>query len=201
MNSLKTWQKLKRDPEIFQRYFVKEYIIKAIRKFFDNRKYHELESPILAPALPQEHYLNPLSVELSSSKKAYLIPSTERYNKIILAAGLGEHFVITKVFRGMEENSPTHSPEFTMCEWYHLDANYFDLMKDCEELFIFIQKYLNDNLFKKDFSYNFNFGNISIDLTPKWERLSVVDALKDICSIDLEDIQDLDAFRKTAKAK
>jgi elongation factor P--beta-lysine ligase len=205
MDSPKTWQKLKKNPELFQRYFVKEYIIKAIRIFFENRKYHELESPILAPALPQEHYLNPLTVEIGikdkKDQKAYLIPSTERYNKIMLAAGLGEHFVITKVFRGLEENSPNHSIEFTMCEWYHLDANYFDLMDDCEELFICIQKYLCKNLFKKDFSYKILFGENSIDLTPKWQRLSIVDCLMDYCSIDIKNIQDLGDFQKIAIKK
>jgi elongation factor P--beta-lysine ligase len=205
MNSLKTWQKLKANPEIFQRYFVKEYIIRAIRKFFENRNYHELESPILAPALPQEHYLNPLTVDIGvegkSLKKAYLIPSTERYNKIILAAGLGEHFVITKVFRGLEETSPNHSPEFTMCEWYHLNANYFDLMDDCEELFVYIQKYLYENLYKKEFTKILTFGDFSIDLTPKWDRLSVAEALKEKCSINLEDIQELKDFKKVARQK
>lgn len=205
MNTPKTWQKLKNNPESFQRYFVKEYIIKAIRKFFEDKKYHELESPILAPSLPQEHYLNPLTVELGignkETKKAYLIPSTERYNKLILAAGLGNHFVISKVFRDLEETGPNHSPEFTMCEWYHLDADYYDLMNDSEELFIYIQRFLCKELFKKDFSNILTYGENIIDLTPKWDRLSVVDALKNYCSINLEDIQNLNEFRKIAKNK
>jgi elongation factor P--beta-lysine ligase len=124
---MKTWQKLKENPSLFQRYYVKEYIIKAIRKFFENRKYHELESPILAPALPQEHYLNLLTVKINSKngngKNTYLIPSTERYNKIILAGGLGNHFTISKVFRDLEETGSNHIPEFTMCEWYHLSTS------------------------------------------------------------------------------
>lgn len=204
MENKKTWQNLKANPSLFQSYFVKEYIIRAIRKFFEARNYHELESPILAPALPQEHYLNPLTVKIKvpkgKSKIAYMIPSTERYNKIILAAGLGEHFVITKVFRGLEEASPNHSPEFTMCEWYHLNADYTDLMDDCEELFIFIQKYLCEELLHKEFSYNLDYLNYKIDLSPKWKRLSVVETLKDI-GINIEDIQDIKAFQKIAKDK
>lgn len=205
MNSIKTWQKLKENPELFKRYFIKEYIIKAIRKFFEEKKYHELESPILAPALPQEHYSNPLSVDLGTGnkeiKKVYLIPSTERYNKLILAAGLGNHFVISKVFRNLEEIGPNHSPEFTMCEWYHLDTDYYGLMNDSEELFIYIQRFLCKELFKKDFSNTLSFREYIIDLTPKWDRLSVVDALKNYCSINLEDIQNLKEFRKIAQSK
>lgn len=204
MDNLKTWQKLKADPSLFQSYFVKEYIIRAIRKFFEARKYHELESPILAPALPQEHYLNPLTVDIKvpngKNKLAYMIPSTERYNKIILAAGLGEHFVITKVFRGLEEASPNHSPEFTMCEWYHLNADYNDLMDDCEELFIFIQKFLCEELLKKEFSFKVEYLDYVIDLTPKWNRLSVIDALRKV-GFNIEDIQDIKDFQRIAKEK
>ena len=61
---MKTWQQLKQDPDLFERYFVKEYIIKAIRIFFESKNYHELESPILTPVLPQERYMDPLRVDL-----------------------------------------------------------------------------------------------------------------------------------------
>ena len=206
---MKTWQKLKANPKLFQRYYVKEYIIRAIREFFITKNYHELESPIIAPALPQEHYLNPVTTEIIaksnankvSKKTGYLIPSTERYNKIMLAAGLGNHFVITKVFRGLEDSSPNHSFEFTMCEWYHLDANYFDLMKDCQSLFKYIQNYLVKNLFHKNFSHQITFQSNEINLAGDWDKLSVVDALKDFCNISLEEIQDIKKFKKVAIEK
>jgi len=147
---MKTWQLLKSNPKLWPRYFIKEYLIQAIRVFFLNRNYHELESPILAPALPQERYLNVLTTTIEQKGKqpqtAYIIPTTERYNKLALAAGIGEHFVITKVCRGQEESGPNHSPEFTMLEWYHLNANYFDLMADCEDLFVYIQKQLDSKM-------------------------------------------------------
>jgi len=202
---MKTWQKLKSEPLLFQRYFVKEYIIRSIREFFQKRNYHELESPILASALPQEHYLNPLTVDLNTKisgiKKAYLIPSTERYNKLILVAGIGEHFVISKVFRNLEALGPNHSPEFTMCEWYHLSADYFVLMDDSEELIIYILKYLAENLFHKEFSSKLSYQNIEIDFTPKWNRLSVEQALRDYSQIELKDIQEVEKFREVARQK
>jgi len=102
----------------------------------------------MTSALPQERYLDILEVQLEIKKdnkkitdKVYLTPTTETYNKKILAAGLGEHFVITKVARGLEEIGINHSPEFTMLEWYHLDTDYFGLMRDCEELFLCLKKY------------------------------------------------------------
>ncbi len=97
---MKNWQKLKNDPSLFEKFFVKEYIFKAIRKFFEERKYHEFECPILSDCLPQERYLDVLSTIVETKKgknTAYLIPTTETFNKRLLATGIGNHFVISKL--------------------------------------------------------------------------------------------------------
>ncbi len=203
---MKTWQKLKQNPESFNRYFVKEYTIKAIRKFFEERNYHELESPILSEALPQERYLDVLKTNIQfqngQNKDVYLIPSTETWNKKILVAGLGNHFVITKVFRGLEEISPNHSPEFTMLEWYQVGETYFDLMNTCEDLV----KSILDYLIKKQHpyftnGYKINYAGLTIDFSQKWDRFSVRELLKKYVDINLEDIIELEDFRKIALTK
>ncbi len=201
---MQTWQQLKQNPELFPRYFVKEYIIRAIRKFFEDRGYHELESPILTSALPQERYLEILETHIDQKDKdtltAYLIPSTETFNKKILAAGLGQHFVITKVFRGLEDIGPNHSPEFTMLEWYHLNTDYFGLMEDTEELFLAINSFLQQKLTNRE-------GNIityqgqEIDLTAPWDRISVSEALEKFAGLKLAEIQSLDQIKAAAAKK
>jgi len=201
---MQTWQLLKGNPALFQRYFVKEYMIKAIRKFFEGKSYHELESPILASALPQERYLDVLKTEISlkggDTKTAYLIPSTETYNKKILAAGIGNHFVITKVFRGLEDISPNHSPEFTMLEWYDMDRTYEDLMKDCEVMFEYIKKYI-DAKFEREYSPIVKYGENEIDITAPWPRISVPEALEKHANIELKSIQTLEQIKRVASAK
>lgn len=199
---MKTWQKLKRNPKLFEKYFVKEYIIHACREFFLAKNYHELESPVLTSSLPQERYCDVLetSIDLQNgeSKNAYLIPTTETFNKRILAAGIGEHFVISNVFRGLEEIGANHSPEFTMLEWYHLDATYFDLMDDCESLFIYIKKFI-DKKFKRNYTTSFNYQDQKISLTSPWKRMSVREGLQKYAGIELEEIQELEDFRKIMK--
>jgi len=201
---MKTWELLRNNPSLFDRYFVKEYLIKASRNFFEKRGYHELESPILASALPQERYLDVLATNLTFTdgrqKKAYLIPSTETYNKKILAAGIGNHFVISKVFRGLEDIGPNHSPEFTMMEWYDLNSTYLNLMNDCEKLVNEMHDYLclKQNTHKTE-SITYNGKNI--DLTPSWYRITVSEVLKKYANIELKDIQTLDKIEKVATQK
>ncbi len=219
---MKTWQKLKQNPELFERYFVKEYTIKAIRKFFEDRDYHELESPILADALPQERYLDALHTDITlqdgTAKRAYLIPSTETWNKKILVAGLGNHFTVTKVFRGLEEISPNHSPEFTMLEWYQVGDNYFDLMDTTEELVVAIIQHLHQKFeiqnsksqrphpafghpLLKGEGQGVRYQGQEIDFGGKWDRFSVRELLRKYTDLELEDIREVDVFRKIALNK
>lgn len=191
---MKTWQRLKQDPELFTRYYVKERMLRSIREFFWARNYHELESPVLTDALPQERYLNFLTSN-TGGKEVYLLPTTERFNKMMLAAGLGEHFVITKVFRGMEKLGPNHSPEFTMLEWYHLNANYLDLMDDTEQL---VQKMLSD-LGKSDFKST--YATTEIDFGSPWHRKSVRELLKEYVGVELENIIEVADIEKLCREK
>lgn len=191
---MRNWQKLKTNPALWEKILIKEKLIRAVRSFFEARNYHELESPILAPALPQEHYLNPVTTTLGLSganeKRLYLIPSTERYNKLALAAGIGEHFVITKVFRGLEDISPNHSPEFTMLEWYHLNATYLDLMSDCEALLRFALQQINPET-----DFTISYQGEQIDLNGDWPGFSVPNLLKEYAGVELADIQAVTDFR------
>lgn len=210
---MKTWQKLKNNPELFERYFVKEYMIQTCRKFFENRNYHELESPILSPALPQERYLDVLSTNIEfedhTTKKLHLIPSTETFNKKILVAGIGNHFVITKVFRGLEQISPNHSPEFTMLEWYELGNNYFDLMNSIEDLVIQIidslkqkSKLVQYNKMKlENDNYKIVYSDNVINFQEGWQRFSVRELLRQYVEIELENIQTVEGIYKFAMSK
>lgn len=208
---MRTWQKLKENPALWQRYFVKEKVIRAIREFFEAKDYHELESPIITGALPQERYINPLTTEITLHGKApttaYLTPTTETFNKKALAAGIGNHFVITKVLRGTEQVSPNHSPEFTMLEWYHLDGTYEDIMDDTEDLILHILKKLNKEETITYQGQKIHFGrelpdrNEGFDHKGRWPRRSVRALLKEHAGLELEEIIEVEKLRATAQKK
>lgn len=177
------WQSLAENPQLWSKYLVKQEIIRATRAFFEAKGYNELESPVLSPSLPSERYLNFLSTKVGE-RELYLIPSTERYNKIGLAAGIGNHFVVTKVFRGLEQVGPNHRPEFTMLEWYHLDGTYFDLMDDTQALILSML----DRLGKSD--YKITYQGAEIDFGGEWHRFSVDDLLQKYAGLSVAEISE-----------
>jgi elongation factor P--beta-lysine ligase len=204
---MKTWQLLNKNPELWSRYFAKEIVIKSIRKFFEMRKYHELESPILAPMLPQERYLNVIETKEvlnGVNDKFYVIPTTERYNKIALVAGIGNHFVITKVARGAEQLSKNHAIEFTMLEWYEVEHDYFDLMTSVEELILYVKNEIDKFYTEKNIHINIpltfpsphyktgeflEVNNRIVELTPNWNRFEINELFKNYVGIDLTNFE------------
>lgn len=129
----------------FKPNFIREEIIKAARDFFYAKKFHEVIVPVLNDAVPLESHLYPFSTSWNTregSKKYYLSLSPERGIKRMLAMGMGNCFAIAKSFRNLENAGTQHLPEFLMLEWYRENADYSQIMKDTEELVLFIQKKL-----------------------------------------------------------
>ena len=104
-------------------------IVSAIRRFFDDQGFVEVETAVRidAPA-PEEHIDCPPVVG-----GGYLRASPELQMKKLLAAGMDKIYQIGPCFREGEKGS-RHNPEFTMLEWYRREANYLDIKRDLEEL-------------------------------------------------------------------
>lgn len=125
--------------------FIREEIIKATRAFFYTKKFHEVVVPVLNDAVPLEPHLFPFETSwntVEGEKKRYLSLSPERNLKRMLAAGIGNCFALGKSFRNLENSGSLHLPEFLMLEWYREDVDYHKIMKDTEELILYIQESL-----------------------------------------------------------
>ena len=119
-------------------------IIKQVRSFFDGKHYLELDTPLLAPNLIPESCLEvfqtnriiPSGINGKPSSQPYwLIPSPEIWMKQIIARHQINVYQICKCFRNGESCGFLHSPEFTMLEYYTINADYLDSLALTEELF------------------------------------------------------------------
>ena len=148
-------------------------IVQAVRSFFIERKFLEVETPIRIPApAPEAH------IDAVASEDWYLQTSPELCMKQLLAAGYPRIFQICKCFRH-KERGRLHLPELTMLEWYQAGGNYSDLMDDCQELIGSIAGQTTG-------SSNLSYQGQSIHLDPPWPRLSVDEAFRRYATMEVE---------------
>jgi lysyl-tRNA synthetase class 2 len=108
-------------------------ITRAVRAWFDEQGFVEVETGILQVSPGNETHLHAPRTELSlaDGKRAtrYLRTSPEFACKKLLAAGEQKIFELARVFRDRERGD-LHLPEFTMLEWYRAKASYDAVMAD-----------------------------------------------------------------------
>lgn len=204
---MRTWQKLHKNPKLWQRYFIREKVLTAIRRFFFDRGFHEVETPYLTATLPPESYLDIFETTLLSRDRTphrvFLPTSPEPFIKKLLVAGIGNCFAIPKSFRNAEDAGGTHNPEFTILEWYRVNADYTDIMKDCEELLLFINAYLQRTGGHQDGSRpaQLTYQGKPVDLSAPWERLSMNEAFLRYAGFPVTDGLTLETLGPIARKK
>ena len=108
-------------------------VTRAIRAWFDEQGFTEVETAILQVSPGNETHLHAPCTELVASDGAratrYLRTSPEFACKKLLAAGETRIFEFARVFRDRERGR-LHLPEFTMLEWYRANAAYDAVMAD-----------------------------------------------------------------------
>jgi lysyl-tRNA synthetase class 2 len=144
--------------------------LKALRQFFDERGYLEVETPMMqqvaggAAARPFKTHHNTMDMDL------FLRIAPELYLKRLVVGGFDRVYEINRNFRN-EGVSTQHNPEFTMLEFYQAYANYHDLMQITEELIGFVAQEVNGTTIT-------NFNGVEIDLG-KWTRLTMREAIRE----------------------
>ena len=150
-------------------------IISGIRKFFEERGFLEVETPMMHPiagganARPFITHHNTLDVDF------YLKIAPELYLKRLIVGGMNAIFEMNRCFRN-EGMDLTHNPEFTSIEFYWAWHDYFEVMDLTEELFSFLIDSLN---LPKILPY----GELEIDFSKKFRRIKYLDALHEIGGI------------------
>ena len=167
-------------------------IISGIRKFFEERGFLEVETPMMHPiagganARPFITHHNTLDVDF------YLKIAPELYLKRLIVGGMNAIFEMNRCFRN-EGMDLTHNPEFTSIEFYWAWHDYFEVMDLTEELFNFLINSLN---LPKILPY----GELEIDFSKKFRRIKYLDALHEIGGIPNEIINDKSRILDKLKA-
>jgi lysyl-tRNA synthetase class 2 len=167
-------------------------IIKEIRRFFDGDGFLEVETPILQICPVIDAHIRAFGTDLRCvdgqiSRKLYLHTSPEFAMKKLMVAGLSKIYQICHVFRNGEDTA-RHSPEFTMIEWYRTNADYNDIMSDCEGLLRACAKISGIS--------HFRHKNFECDPFADIERITVREAFIKYAGFDLADyLDDVDGFR------
>ena len=164
------------NPEVKEVFRKRTIITSALRSYLDNEGFLEVETPVLQPlygganARPFKTHHNTLDQTL------YLRIADELYLKRLIIGGIDKVYELSKDFRneGMDRN---HNPEFTMLEWYEAYSDYNDQMNRVEDIIRFAANSID--------KMKFDWGDVSIDLSKKFDRKSYLDLLKDATGEDL----------------
>ncbi len=161
-----------RQSALKQNLEIRARIMSAIRRFFTDNGYLEIETPVRIPApAPEAH------IDAQPSGPWYLHASPELCMKRMLAAGYPRIYQICKCFR-QKERGNRHLPEMTMLEWYTADADYTHMMAQCRQLVLWLVRQLK-------IIPPFLYQGHPIDLDAQWEKLSVARAFERYGSLSM----------------
>lgn len=152
-------------------------IFDAMREFFDQRNYLEVDTPVLqsipggAAARPFTTHLNALDIDL------YLRIANELYLKRLIVGGFDGVYEFSRNFRN-EGMDRTHNPEFTVMEIYVAYTDYKWMMEFTEQMLEHVAiKVLGTTKVK--------VGENEIDFKAPYKRVTMIDAIKDHTGIDI----------------
>ena len=164
------------NPDVRDVFKKRSAVVSSIRRFLDGRGFLEVETPVLQPlyggasARPFTTHHNALDMEL------YLRISDELYLKRLICGGFERVYEISKDFRN-EGIDRTHNPEFTALELYQAYADYGDMMEIAEQMVSYVAKEVTGSM-------TITFQGQTVDLSPPWDRLSMMDAISEKADID-----------------
>ena len=170
------------NPEVKRNFIIRSQFIKFMRKYLDDRKYIEVETPVLntiaggAAARPFITHHNTLDLDM------FMRIATELPLKRLIVGGMDRVYEIGRIFRN-EGMDTKHTPEFTTVELYEAYADFHYMMDIAEGIISGAAKEILG-------TYEVEWLGEKIDLTPGWRRMTMVEAVKEYLGIDFDAITD-----------
>ena len=180
------------NPEVKDTFVKRSLILKEIRSFLDSKGYLEVDTPILTPceigasARPFVTHHNTLDMDM------YLRIETELYLKRLIVGGMDRVYEVGRIFRN-EGMDTKHNPEFTSVELYEAYTDFHGMMDLVEELYKHLAQSVCGSLVIPYQGHQIDMG--------KWERLTMVEAVKKYAGVDYNDWASDEDARAAAKEK
>lgn len=179
------------NPEVRELFRSRAKILSALRRFFDDHDFLEVETPVMQPvyggaaARPFTTFHNQLKQEL------YLRISFELYLKRLLVGGYERVYEIGRDFRN-EGVDATHNPEFTQLEFYAAYWDYRDVMDFTERMLAYVAEQVYGTT-------TISYQSQEIDLGQRWQRITLRDAIKQFAEIDYMEYQTAESLSAAIK--
>ncbi len=165
----------------------------AVRDFMGNQGFVEMETPILVPVAAGAQARPFVTRHNALGQNFYLRIATELPLKKLIVGGMEKVFEIGRVFRneGIDHN---HNPEFTTIEAYSAYSSYIEMMELLEQLVAYTVKKTTGSttLAIPDGEY--------VDVSPPWQRLSMLEETKNRTGIDLTAMKDASALGEAMRS-
>lgn len=193
-------------------FILRSKIISSIRRYLDGQGFLEVETPMLVPnaggaaARPFETHYNALNEDIK------LRISLELYLKRLIVGGMERVYEIGRVFRN-EGLDTRHNPEFTLMELYQAYTDYHGMMDLTEAMYRHVAKEVlgtttivyGNTAQEGDQNQSETAGEdkkpVVIDLGKPFRRVTMVEAIKEACGVDFDQIPDTEAAKKVADEK
>ncbi|WP_338733015.1 lysine--tRNA ligase [Mangrovimonas cancribranchiae] len=165
------------NPNVKDVFVKRTKLFNAMREFFNNSGYFEVETPILqsipggAAARPFVTHHNSLDIPL------YMRIANELYLKRLIVGGFEGVYEFSKNFRN-EGMDRTHNPEFTAMEIYVAYKDYNWMMDFCEKLLEHCATAVNGTT-------KATFGEHEIDFKAPYKRITMADSIKEFTGFDI----------------
>ncbi len=178
------------NPQVKEVFIKRTKLFNAMRSFFNDAGYFEVETPVLQPipggaaARPFMTHHNALDVPL------YMRIANELYLKRLIVGGFDGVYEFSKNFRN-EGMDRTHNPEFTAMEIYVSYKDYNWMMDFCERLLEYCAIAVNGTT-------KATFGEHEIDFKAPYARITMADSIKHFTGFDITGKTE-DDIRQAAK--
>ena len=179
------------NPEVRETFVKRAAMMSAIRKWYTDHGFLEVETPVLQPlygganAKPFTTHFNALDMTM------YLRIAPELYLKRLLVGGYERIFEITRNFRN-EGMDTRHNPEFTAIETYQAYGDIEDVINQTEQI-------VAACAMASYGSMKFTYEDTEIDVTPPWPRLTMAEAVKKYTGEDFDACQTIEDARAIAE--